>query len=204
MLICFSNHGQLNDLFRTLEIQLHGIKIVNGYHFAQYHNDQYYAYVFREDLELRKCEQIQNCQSRLEISKTIIVDFEFPLDEIPTLDCYVATSVDELEHLMCLEFDPRTKNKIQRRLFHSFQDDVLTVLQMLPVIFSGTINFSSSSSLKRVKRNRTEQCIICESTESNIMLNCGHECMCEECGNKWLAEKKECPVCRSPVERIFN
>lgn len=55
----------------------------------------------------------------------------------------------------------------------------------------------------KVKRLKMDICSICMDAESNIMLSCGHECMCTDCSEKWLEEKNECPVCRGDAKMVF-
>lgn len=52
---------------------------------------------------------------------------------------------------------------------------------------------------KKVKRIKTELCCICMEVESNIMLSCGHECMCDSCSERW----KDCPMCREKPTMVF-
>lgn len=52
---------------------------------------------------------------------------------------------------------------------------------------------------KRIKRIRNDLCCICMEVESNVMLSCGHECMCDLCSERW----KDCPLCRKEPTMVF-
>lgn len=50
---------------------------------------------------------------------------------------------------------------------------------------------------------QSNNCWICIDRVYNIALFCGH-LFCQECVDKWLEQKKDCPICRSPVETGFG
>jgi hypothetical protein len=51
--------------------------------------------------------------------------------------------------------------------------------------------------------SQIEQCPICQFAESDIITSCGHQ-FCRPCINKWLADKKNCPYCRTPCPKLFR
>ena len=49
---------------------------------------------------------------------------------------------------------------------------------------------NSSQSFKSV------ECVICLTNPPHVLFcNCGHMCICDECGNR--IKNKECPVCKT-------
>ena len=127
------------------------------------------------------------------MDRVIIIDSDYPLNDLPEGDyAYLVSNAEELEELMMVPFSPQAFQKIARRLF---DDVVITVAFIVPQ--------QKKKEPTRVKRNRTVDCVACESTQSAVMFNCGHEALCEACADTWLAEKKECPMCREAVVKIF-
>jgi hypothetical protein len=54
---------------------------------------------------------------------------------------------------------------------------------------------------KKIKRIKSSQCVACqEEGVELIVLNCGHECMCQKCSNEW---EKSCPLCRKKIKLII-
>lgn len=54
------------------------------------------------------------------------------------------------------------------------------------------------------KRIRTDDtCIICTERPVNTVFNCGHECSCEECADRAMQEKAQCPLCREIVTNLI-
>ena len=51
--------------------------------------------------------------------------------------------------------------------------------------------------------SQIEQCPICQFADSRIITSCGHQ-FCAPCINKWLAEKKNCPYCRTQNPELFR
>lgn len=49
-----------------------------------------------------------------------------------------------------------------------------------------------------------EQCLICNDKETEVVINpCGHSCFCESCAKKYLQEKNMCPMCRTPIDKMY-
>lgn len=94
-----------------------------------------------------------------------------------------AWTVDELEELMCVLFDPDVKSKISLRIFS---------------------NDAPPPPILKLKRYRCPMCVVCLVEATCILLSCGHECVCEGCADRWLAEKKECPICKAAITLVYN
>jgi Zinc finger, C3HC4 type (RING finger) len=181
MLLCFSDSRHITALFDALELT-----VTSASGSVACYGGEYYAYLFNHT-ESKKA-QIE----RLRMDRVIIVDPDYPMDDIPEGDyAFLVSNAEELEELMALTFTPQALQKIARRLF---DDVVITVAFIVP---------PKKEEPTRVKRNRTVDCVACESTQSSVMFNCGHEALCEACADTWLAEKKECPMCREAVVKIF-
>jgi len=130
-----------------------------------------------------QCYEISKMGKISSSDRVIVVNHN--VDNVPS-NVYVAKSVDELEQLMELEFTPQAKQKIQQRIF------VEEVVEKMV-----------RPSLK-VKRHRTVDCVSCLSTGPSVLFQCGHECMCEVCADRWMTEKAECPMCKDSVVTIIK
>jgi hypothetical protein len=49
-------------------------------------------------------------------------------------------------------------------------------------------------------------CIVCMvSKKTHAFVPCGHQCVCEECGNTLSnRDRAECPMCRIPIEKVMQ
>lgn len=52
------------------------------------------------------------------------------------------------------------------------------------------------------------ECVICTETAPEILLPCGHTCMCGKCADTYLCADegvcKVCPICRAPIIEVFT
>lgn len=136
---------------------------------------EYFSYVFHTNVNREAYLSHLDWQDRV-----ILVGFSLE-DQNPNV--VTAWTVDELEEFMCILFDPDAKSKISSRIF--FKD-------------------APPPPILKLKRHRCSKCVACQVESTCIMLNCGHECMCEGCADRWLAEKKECPICKAAITVVYN
>ncbi|KAJ3448675.1 hypothetical protein M0812_01157 [Anaeramoeba flamelloides] len=56
----------------------------------------------------------------------------------------------------------------------------------------------------QLKKNLNSCCVIClENTRSQVIVPCGHSCLCEECA-KYFKRKRVCPICRKKITKILT
>lgn len=68
-----------------------------------------------------------------------------------------------------------------------------------PLEPTAKLNKDERKTLKSMKRKRSGDCGICLETTNNITrTKCKHD-FCYKCLKKWLAIKRECPVCQEPI-----
>jgi hypothetical protein len=60
---------------------------------------------------------------------------------------------------------------------------------------------TKSNDIKKIKIIKQDVCTICMDAPASAMLECGHECFCNECSNMY--SKRECPICREKINTIF-
>lgn len=54
--------------------------------------------------------------------------------------------------------------------------------------------------IKNIKVFEITECVVCMSDNSTeILVPCGHRCMCKTCCDQLLNVKKQCPICRRGV-----
>ncbi|KAJ7994226.1 hypothetical protein DPEC_G00263700 [Dallia pectoralis] len=51
-------------------------------------------------------------------------------------------------------------------------------------------------------QENTEDCAVCLSQEACIRLQCGHECLCLQCGPRVIQEFGTCPLCRQKIKSL--
>jgi len=69
-----------------------------------------------------------------------------------------------------------------------------------------TINTIRSERSNREERDVPEnlQCVVCLGNEREvIILNCGHVCVCADCGSELLRLSQPCPVCRGDIHSVL-
>ena len=54
----------------------------------------------------------------------------------------------------------------------------------------------------RVEVPEPLQCIICLVAEREVILDCGHVCVCADCATEIMRTRPLCPVCRADIIRI--
>lgn len=101
------------------------------------------------------------------------------LDKI-YLDGKIVKNAKKFEELLNVKLSVETFNKLEQRIF-------LKKKTRIPI----------------KKRYRQESCTICMDSAPIIMLECGHECFCEECSHDWLFTKSECPICKSKIKTAY-
>ena len=60
---------------------------------------------------------------------------------------------------------------------------------------------------RRERGGRTEvpeplQCVICLAAEREVILDCGHVCVCADCADTLLSQSLACPVCRAAIQTV--
>ena len=101
------------------------------------------------------------------------------LDKI-YLDGKIVKNAKKFEELLNVKLSVETFNKLEQRIF-----------------------FKKKTRIPIKKRYRQENCTICMHEIPIIMLECGHECFCEECSHDWLFTKSECPICKSKIKTAY-
>ncbi|XP_055024274.2 E3 ubiquitin-protein ligase NEURL3-like [Misgurnus anguillicaudatus] len=48
----------------------------------------------------------------------------------------------------------------------------------------------------------SEDCVVCYSEKTNILLSCGHKCVCTPCATKIYELSRTCPLCRQCIQPI--
>ena len=46
------------------------------------------------------------------------------------------------------------------------------------------------------------QCVVCLAAEREVILDCGHVCVCADCAATLLSEAHNCPVCRASIRTV--
>lgn len=56
--------------------------------------------------------------------------------------------------------------------------------------------------------DQCEECIICIDKPPEVLLPCGHTCMCDDCAGNFFKDQSEpikvCPICRAPIIDILT
>ncbi len=55
-----------------------------------------------------------------------------------------------------------------------------------------------------IKRIREETCIICKTEPSTVLLDCGHECLCSDCADRWIGTVGQCTICRQHIVKMYQ
>jgi hypothetical protein len=124
----------------------------------------------------------------------LILDTSYDGNGGQIIDC-----IDQLaNHLVLTD---RARNKLAMELFGDYEEaDALRGFQILAnLVFS-----AARPSVSKRKRVRAEECVVCLTSDACVMLNCGHECVCEACCDEWLKIKPACPVCKAQVLYIYK
>ena len=43
------------------------------------------------------------------------------------------------------------------------------------------------------------QCVVCLGAEREVILDCGHVCVCADCASALISQAQSCPVCRAAI-----
>ena len=46
------------------------------------------------------------------------------------------------------------------------------------------------------------QCVVCLAAEREVILDCGHVCVCADCADTLLSQDLNCPVCRASIQTV--
>ncbi len=60
------------------------------------------------------------------------------------------------------------------------------------------------NSVRAHKRICTNQCVVCLDAKADVLMDCGHECVCSECCDEWLAIQQTCPICKRSVSDVYK
>ena len=104
--------------------------------------------------------------------------------------------------------------KLRLETFYHFRDEgdqilALTELDengeldnelIVDALYRGMLNSESKSDDEKIINSsqsfKFDECVICLSNPPHVLFcNCGHICICGECGNR--IKNKECPVCKT-------
>ena len=72
-------------------------------------------------------------------------------------------------------------------------------------------NLDRLESIRTERSQRTEggdvpealQCVICLGCEREVILNCGHVCVCADCAETLVSRGDRCPVCRAAIHTVM-
>ena len=68
------------------------------------------------------------------------------------------------------------------------------------VTTAGPSEAMQSQAPSNTNRPENKRCCVCLSEESTIVIiPCGHLCLCNLCGDKFLDNRDKCPICRVKV-----
>lgn len=76
-------------------------------------------------------------------------------------------------------------------------------VSLIKSLFRETLAEVNSKQQPNQKDESSTLCVICVTRPYNIVFNCGHLCVCEECSNSNISD---CPMCRAPItkkDKIF-
>jgi len=133
-------------------------------------------------------------------------------------DAITITNVDELEEWMVLSLTPAQKSKIANRVFGVLSQGTLIRMGFeLYQEITGTTQtleeFVRDAAplpptlprikVARVKRIREETCIVCTGEPATVLLDCGHECLCNACATRWVDQTGQCPTCKQSISKMF-
>ena len=104
-------------------------------------------------------------------------------------------SAEALQEIFGL--DDRTRMKLACDLFGDYlEHDMIMGFHILQeAVFTG---------VRRHKRICASQCVVCLDAKADVLMDCGHECVCSDCCDEWLAIQQTCPICKRTVTNIYK
>lgn len=110
----------------------------------------------------------------------------------------LGTRIESAEALQdILRFDDRTRMKLACDLFGDYlEHDMVMGFHILQ-----SVVFNAVRTHKRVCANH---CVVCLDAKADVLMNCGHECVCSECCDEWINIEQTCPVCKQLVTDVYK
>ena len=151
------------------------------------------------------------------ISVSTILDFEQPEENEPDKDFLKNYDDEELNRNHDIENERGLymfNLKIQLRTFYKFDNEGDYILALIELeendeldndLLNNRLNRRSVESdsdsddekiINSSQSFKSDECVICLTNPPHVLFcNCGHMCICGECGNK--IKNKECPICKT-------
>lgn len=108
-------------------------------------------------------------------------------------------SISDLEKHVNCKFTARQRSQLNINFF--MVDPTLFETSVMESILRIPGFLETFKPPQRVKKVKFMQCIGChEERVDLVMLNCGHECMCQKCASQWDVT---CPMCREKIKLII-
>lgn len=64
---------------------------------------------------------------------------------------------------------------------------------------------SASASATPIKIYEIQECVVCMCEDSSeVLVPCGHKCMCNGCALQIFRSTRKCPICRKQVNSMLN
>ena len=171
--------------------------------------------LIRYSFNFRGCEDT-------DINVSTMLHFERPEENEPDKDFLKNHDEEELSRNHAIEGKEGLymfKLKIQLRTFYKFDNEGDYILSLIELEENGELDnellinrlnrrsvaFQESDSdedsddekiINSSQSFKSDECVICLTNQPNILFcNCGHICICGECGKR--IKNKECPVCKT-------
>lgn len=142
---------------------------------------------------------------------------------------YLINCVENLEQCLNVELSNSERDKLSRRVLyaraHSDEAPIDTAAIVFHFLFPEPVAQNGppprtavprkwedqlkEPEQKRAKTEDTDEgCVVCMDKHNSIMFTpCAHQCVCDVCAREIMERndlKKECPVCRSPIEDLYR
>ena len=187
-----ASYRDLNVLYRALQLSPIGNveKLENGVRLEHQAGVGHFLVLRRTDKDLH----IRQCQEHLgKATETLILDASYngQLGQI-------VESAEQLQEFVVMT--NRARVKLAFDLFHDhFEHDVIMGFCLLQDAV-----FNTPEPVRRRKRLCTTECVVCLHEKANVMMNCGHECVCSACCDEWIKVQQACPICKEPVTDVYK
>ena len=119
--------------------------------------------------------------------------------------------LDEMKRMVSVSFELQidTQRIIRQEVsavFNAFMQDYLIPKQREGASSSASqVTGSASSSENRNTPAASGKCIICtERNVDSVLYQCGHMCVCLQCGIYLNMEGHKCPMCRAPIRDVIR
>lgn len=200
MLLCVSSNHQALCLRRVFHLCLAADKIL----FINF--EKYDAYVVQEKTHIWQLTIFIHPN----LQKHHIKQFIPKPDKVlifPPLKCdgkgTEITSINQLESETGRTFTSSERSQLNTQFFtldqETFETAVMESVLRIPGFMDTFVKPTKYP--KKIKRIKSTRCVGCQEEGVNlIVLNCGHECMCDSCANEW---KMTCPLCREKIKLIL-